>query len=110
MLKETAQECKPSPDPLKVPDYMEADVQALRALQRGTATEDQQQRAIGFIINTVCGTYDCASRRNERDTNLALGKQRAGQHLVYFLNDAPTETPIAKIESRSFASRFKKTA
>ena len=100
MLRKTLQECRSNPDPLASPDYMEADVQALRALQRGSATEDQQKRAIGFIINTVCGTYDCASRRNERDTNLALGKQRAGQHLVYFLNDAPTATPVAKIKAR----------
>ena len=105
MLRKTLQECKSYPDPLAAPDYTEADVQALKALQRGSATADQQQRAIAFIINTVCGTYDCASRRNERETNLALGKQRAGQHLVYFLNDAPTETPIAKIASRLMGTK-----
>ncbi len=100
MLRNTSQECRLYPDPLAPPDYTEADVQALKSLQRGTATEDQQQRAIAFIINTVCATYDCASRRSERDTNLALGKQRAGQHLVWLLNDAPTKTAIAKIASR----------
>ncbi len=80
-------------------------MQALRALQRGSATDDQQQRALEFIINAVCGTYDCASRKNETETNLALGKQRVGQILVYFLNDAPTQTPIAKIASRIMGTK-----
>ncbi len=107
MLKKTLDECRSYPDPLAPPDYTKADAHALRALQRGDASKDQQQRALNFVINTICGTYDCASRRNERDTNLALGKQRAGQHIVYLLNDAPTETPTAKIAAKLFRSKTK---
>ncbi len=105
MLRDASQECKRYLDPLAAPDYIEADVQALRALQRCSATEDQQRRCLDFIINAVCGTYDCAARRSEQDTNIALGKVRVGQILVYFLNDAPTQTPIAKIESRFMGSK-----
>ena len=106
MLRKGLDKLQQHEDPLLTPNYVEADVQALRACQDGNATEDQQRRTIAFIINKVCGTYDCAARRTERDTNLALGKQRVGQHLVYYLNDAPTETPAAKIAAR-FIGRSK---
>ncbi len=100
MLRKTSQECKPNADPLKAPDYTEADVQALRALQRRTATEDQQGRCLDFIINKICGTYDTEFRPNDRLSNVAAGRRLVGTNLVYYLNDAPTETPIAKIASR----------
>ena len=101
-------DCVPQENPLSAPDYVEADVQALRAVADGYATEDQQKRAIKYIIEKVCGTYDCAFRPGDadRETNLALGKQRAGQILVYLLKDAPTETPVAKIAAR-FTGRSK---
>ena len=99
------EDCVLREDPLASPDYIEADIQALRAVANGYGTEDQQKRAIKFTIEAICGTYDCASRRSERDTNIALGKVRVGQILVYFLNDAPTETPVAKIAARFIGAR-----
>ena len=102
------EDCVAQENPLSAPDYIEADVQALRAVANGYANEDQQKRAIKYIIEKVCGTYDCAFRPGtaDRETNLALGKQRVGQILVYLLKDAPTETPVAKIAAR-FAGRSK---
>ena len=106
MLRKRLDELQMYEDPLATPDYVEADIQAWRAVVNGHANEDQQRRSADFIIRRVCGTYDCAARRTERDTNLALGKQRVGQHLVYYANDAPTETPAAKIAAR-FIGRSK---
>ena len=100
MLRKRREDCKPQPDPLVVPDYTEADIQALRAVANGYATEEQQKRATEFLINDLCDTYGCAARRTEHETYLALGRQRAGQIFVYLLNDAPTETPAAKIAAR----------
>ena len=108
MLRTRLDECVQPENPLAAPDYLEADVQALRACQGGHASEDQQKRAIKYIIEKICGTDDCACRPGpaDRETNLALGKQRAGQILVYLLKDAPTETPVAKIAAR-FVGRSK---
>ena len=107
MLRKTSQECKPNPDPLKTPDYTEADVQAVRAWVNGYATEDQQKRSAVFIINTICGTYDTAFRpgANDRVTNIALGRQLVGQNIVYYANKAPTETPVAKIAARVMGTK-----
>ena len=108
MLRTRLEDCVPQEDPLAPPDYVKADVHALRAVASGQASEDQQKRAIKYIVEKVCGTYDCAFRPGDadRETNLALGKQRVGQILVYLLKDAPTETPVAKIAAR-FAGRSK---
>lgn len=73
------------------PCYTKADAWALRALQRGEASPEQQQRALDYIINHVCGTYDLPYRPGSaRDTDVALGKQRVGQDIVWLLNAAPT--------------------
>ena len=58
---------------------------AIQALNSGTATEEQQKFALSYIINVVCKTYDMAYRPGAdgaRETDLALGKQVVGQHLV----------------------------
>ncbi len=106
-LRKQRKDCLRKSDPLEAPDYIEADVQALRAVVDGHGTEDQQKRVIKFIIEDVCGTYDCAFRPGpaDRETNLAMGRQRAGQIIVYLLNDAPTETPVAKIAARFTGAR-----
>jgi hypothetical protein len=69
-------------------EYELADISAVQALQRGDASADQQRRALAWIINSACRTYDFAYRpgANDRDTNLALGRQFAGQQLVKLLH------------------------
>ena len=101
-LKRRLEDCVPQTNPLLAPDFIEADIQALRAVAGGYAEEDQQKRAIIFIVNNICGTYDCAFRPggSDRETNLALGKQRAGQILVHLLQNAETKTPAEKIQAR----------
>ncbi|MCK1479320.1 hypothetical protein IVB27_32420 [Bradyrhizobium sp. 197] len=63
--------------------YDEADVYAIKALVAGKANEGQQQRAIGWIINTLCGTYDLSFRPDsDRDTVFAEGKRHVGMQII----------------------------
>lgn len=72
----------------KPPQWQPADAQSLKALGRGDATPEQQRRALEWIIREACGTYDFAFRpgANDRDTNLALGRQMVGQQIVKLIN------------------------
>ncbi len=101
MLKKTSQECRANPDPLKVPDYTEADLHAVRAWVNGHATEDQQKRSAVFVVEKISRIYEVSFHPdNERLTAFAEGMRRVGQIIVYLANDAPTETSAAKIASR----------
>lgn len=70
--------------PWKPPKYEAADTAALQALAKGNATSEQQKRAIDWIVMHACGTYDFSYRpgTNDRDTNIALGRQFVGQQIV----------------------------
>lgn len=63
-----------------------ADAGALQALVRGDCPPHLQQRAVAFIVNDLCGTYDQPYRpgghESERDTTFALGKMWVGQQIV----------------------------
>lgn len=73
----------PHPEPWKPPPYELADAAAIQALIRGTADQGQQQRAIAFIVNTICGTYDMSYRpTSDRDTTFAEGKRFVGTRIV----------------------------
>lgn len=52
----------------------------------GTATPNQQQFILGWIINDLCLTYDLSYRPGgndgRRDTDFAEGKRFVGMHLV----------------------------
>jgi hypothetical protein len=101
MLVKEAAEKRPKVDPLERPDYLEADAQALRAVAVGRATEDQQRRAMDFIVNEICATYDMPFRPTGRElTAFACGKQHVGQTIVWLLKTAPTKTDPAEIASR----------
>lgn len=63
--------------------YEEADTNAIKALAAGNANEGQQKRAIDWIINKLCGTYDLSYRPDsDRDTAFAEGKRFVGTQLV----------------------------
>lgn len=66
--------------------YELADVSAIQALVAGTASAEQQRRAMAWIINVAAGTYDMAYRPGtedgRRDTDFALGKAYVGQQIV----------------------------
>jgi len=56
---------------------------ALKALQSGTANAAQQQRALKWVIEALCGTYDLSFRPDcERATSFAEGKRFVGMQIV----------------------------
>lgn len=73
----------PKAEPWKPPHYEIADAGAIQALMRGEAQAHQQQRALAYIIETLCGTYDMSFRpTGDRDTCFAEGKRFVGNQLV----------------------------
>lgn len=65
--------------------YKKADIYALQALQTGTANEQQQKRALDWIINHACKTYDMSFRPGadgERDTCFAEGRRFVGNQII----------------------------
>ena len=100
-LKKGLDECRAHPDPLKVPDYTEADLHAVRAWVNGHANEDQQKRSAAFVIEKISRTYAVSFHPDsDRLTSFAEGMRRVGQVIVYMANDAPTKIPVAKIAAR----------
>ena len=82
------------PEPKKLPNlpwmpvttYKVADAAAIQALQRGDASPEMQKRALFFIINVVCATYDepfyNQDAQGQRNTDFALGRAFTGRQLV----------------------------
>lgn len=65
------------------------DVVALKALAQGSATPEQQIRALKFIVEKVAGTYEevyCPGADGDRNTAYALGKRRVGTYIVSLLS------------------------
>ena len=72
-------------------------VLAIKALSSGTANEGQQQRALAWIINILCRTYESPYARDSgRDTAFACGKQFCGQQVVGLINLDPTTIETLK--------------
>lgn len=78
----------PRPEPWKPAQWENEDAFAVQAVMYGRASEDQQKRAMHFIVHTLCGTYDEAYRPGgedgRRDTDFACGMQHVGKQLVKF--------------------------
>jgi len=51
-----------------------ADAHALRALKNGTASPDQQQRALKWIMDEACNTVGFWWRDTDRETAFELGR------------------------------------
>ncbi len=66
-------------------EYELADVSALQALQQGVANEDQQKRALRWVIERAAGTYEAHFYPEERFTTFALGRAFVGQQIVKML-------------------------
>ena len=70
--------------------YVEADVMALKALQDGSATKEQQQRALRWVVEICARTYDQPFRpggaEGGRETDFACGRQAVGKEIVKLLN------------------------
>ena len=82
---------KAEPDknaPWLPPKYELADTSALQALHRGEANEDQQKRALKWIIEMAAYTYQPSYRNGpdgERDTCFAEGRRFVGLEIVKML-------------------------
>lgn len=76
--------------------YDLADVNAVRALQAGTASAEQQQRALKWIVQNACGTYELSYRpTSDRDTSFAEGRRFVGLQIVKLLH---TDTSVLRKE------------
>ena len=62
--------------------YEIADAAAVRALMDGSASPDQQQRALRWIVEIAAGAYEFHYYEKERDTTFALGRAFVGQQIV----------------------------
>lgn len=72
--------------PASAPAHWELpDISAMQALERGDATPDQQRRALAWMINNACGTYDADYRVNERDHAFVSGRRFVGLQIVKLL-------------------------
>jgi hypothetical protein len=73
--------------PYVPPAYDLADAHAIRAVAEGRADPDQQKRAMRWIIEKACGTYEDSFRpEGDRDTILACGRRFVGLRLVTIIN------------------------
>ena len=71
--------------------YELADVSAIQALQRGDASEHQQQRALKWLIEKAAGTYEFNFYPTDRETAFALGREFVGQQVVKLLHLSMSE-------------------
>ena len=56
---------------------------AIKALAAGNANQDQQRRALDWIVRVLCGTYDLSFRPDsERATAFAEGKRHVGLQII----------------------------
>ena len=69
------------------PEYELSDVCALKGLANGTATPEQQQQALKWIIERACATYELSYRpTSDRDTTFAEGRRFVGLQIVKALH------------------------
>lgn len=69
------------------PPYDLADISALKGLAAGTASPEQQQRALKWIVENACGTYQLSYRpTSDRDTSFAEGRRFVGLQIVKALH------------------------
>jgi len=71
---------------IKPADYSAADIAALQELEAGVASPDQQKRALKWIIEQACITYDLSfDPTSERTTSFAEGRRYVGLQIVKML-------------------------
>lgn len=99
-IKSRPEECLPHKDPTERPDYTEAELQALRALYDGKASERQQKMILPYLIRAA-GTHDQSYRPDDSHaTAFSEGKRFVGTTLVWMLKSAPARTDPDKIAAR----------
>jgi hypothetical protein len=73
------------PEVFLPPKYEIADIDAIQAVMSGVANEQQQQRAMTWIIYNACGTYELEYRTEARDHAFASGRRFVGLQIVKML-------------------------
>lgn len=72
--------------PWKPAEFDDAVAAAIQAMANGMATADQQKRAMAWIVEKCCRTYDMSYRpggpESERDTIFAEGSRFVGLQIV----------------------------
>lgn len=89
----------PKAEPWKPADWEPEDAYALQAVMLGRASEDQQRRAMKFIVENICGAYDLSFRpgaTGDRETVFAEGKRHVALQLIKFAT-----LNIAAVRSRN---------
>ncbi len=77
----------PQPEPWKPSAWELEEAGAIQAVAYGKADEHQQQRAMKYIIEALCATYDMSFRAvNPHETSFAEGKRFVGLQLVKLIN------------------------
>ena len=100
-IRSSIEECLPHKDPLARPDYTEAEIQAVRAWQRGEADARQQRLSFDCLLR-IFGTHDTSYRPGDTHaTAYAEGRRSAGTTLIWMIKVAPTRTDKDKIAARS---------
>ncbi len=83
---------KKVPPQFTPPDYDEADMAAFRALHRGEASQEQQKRALDWIIQSAAATYDVSFHPDSaRLTDFAEGRRFVGLQVVKLLKLNPKQ-------------------
>ena len=100
MIQSTVEECRLHESPTDRPDYTEFEIQALRAVYEGSATERQQVAVLPYILRAA-GIHDMSYRpADSHATAFAEGKRFVGTTLVWMLKSAPARTDPDKIAAR----------
>lgn len=74
-------------DPWVPPLWEKADYSAIKGLAAGTASPEQQLRALKWIIESACATYELSFRpTSDRDTAFAEGRRFVGLQIVKAIN------------------------
>lgn len=94
---------KPRDPPWLPAPYEVADIDAMKALAAGTATDFQQRQAVNWIVNIAALTYDEPFRSDadggERSTSFALGKAHVGRQVMKLVNMPPDL--VAKMRTKN---------
>lgn len=74
------------PVPVWPASWKEFDAHSIQALAQGRASDAQQKRALDWIINRACGTYDrSAVSENANETFFNEGRRDAGRQILYLM-------------------------
>lgn len=74
----------------KIVTYSAADATAIQQLEQGAANPDMQKRALAWIINLVCATYDQSYIPGDtHETSFNEGRRYCGNTIIKMLKLEP---------------------